>query len=143
MIKNSHKRASDEAIKIGTLLRKLANLIERSSDDDIETLLHGRARLEIRRSSMRKELSDPKCRSSRLNKEFPEIDQKLSSFQTREAGMQFLTRKFPKKIMVEEFARFLDLPVHRADTVKTLRDKVVESRIGSRLCSEAVQGRRF
>ncbi len=144
MIKHGDKKLSKEAEKIGVLLRKLANLVERSSEDDIETLLRGRARLEIRKSGMngvKKGLSDSRHCPPCLNKEFPEIDKKLSSFQTREAGMKFLATKFPRKIMVAEFARFLDLPVHRTDTIETLRNKVVESRIGSRLRSEAVQGR--
>ncbi len=143
MIKNSDKRSSDEARKIGTLLRKLANLVEKSSEDEIKVLLRGRAQLEIRKSGPKKELADSRHRSLCLKKEFFKIDQKLSSFQTREAGVKFLITEFPKKILVEEFARFLDLPVHRTDTVETLRKKVVESRIGSRLRSEAVQGIRM
>ncbi len=46
-------------------------------------------------------------------------------------------------IAMEKFARHLDLPVNRADTVERLCNKIVAAVIGVRLSSEAVRGKKI
>jgi hypothetical protein len=66
----------------------------------------------------------------------------LQQLSTRDAGDLLLRQKAPIRRELESLARYLNLPVQRDDTVERLRAKiVVENTIGSRLRSDAIQGK--
>ena len=136
------KRSPGDAGRIGILLRRLADLVERSSTDEIDALLRGNGELRIYEVNSASRTVGIKCHHSYIDTTFSEVSEKLHASQTREAGSELLSNEFPTKVSIEKFARFLDLPVHRTDTIETLREKIVESEIGSKLRSDAVQGRK-
>ena len=136
------KRSLSNAKHIGMVLRKLADLVEKSSTDDIDALLRGNGELQVCRAGSRLREVGSKRQHLPSEELYSVVAKKLHSSQTREVGRKLLASKFSTKISIEEFARFLDLPVHRTDTIDSLCEKIVESEIGSRLRSEAVQGRK-
>ena len=142
MTRKSNKRSPGDAGDVGILLRKLADLVERSSADELDVLLRGNGKLRIYEVRTASRVIGTKYRHSYSDTAFLEVSEKLHASQTREAGRELLDNAFPTKVAIEKFARFLDLPVHRTDTIDTLRDKIVESEIGSKLRSDAVQGRK-
>ena len=85
--------------------------------------------------------TDSKYRQTELKFTYSEIVEKLDSLTAREMGRDLLVSVFPTKTSLEKFARFLDLPVNRTDSLDNLLDKIVESEIGARLRSSAVQGK--
>ena len=147
MTAKSNKRSPGDAEHIGTLLRKLADLVERSSADEIGTLLQGGGELRIDEGgsggSLGGRLGGSKPRQSYFDVTFAEVAEKLHATETREAGHELLDKECPTKAATEKLARFLDLPVYRTDTIDNLREKIVETQIGSRLGTEAVQGRKM
>ena len=66
---------------------------------------------------------------------------KLRAATTREEGERILESTFSKKDEWFEFARFLDLPVQRKDSIGRIRHKIVEYTVGSRIDSEVIRGR--
>jgi hypothetical protein len=143
MTAKSNKRSPGDAEHIGTLLRKLADLVERSSADEIGTLLQGGSELRIDEGGSGGRLGGSKPRQSYFDVTFAEVAEKLHATETREAGRELLGKECPTKAATEKLARFLDLPVYRTDTIDNLREKIVETQIGSRLGTEAVQGRKM
>lgn len=135
------KNPSLNSEQLGKILKKLVDLVEKSSADEIESLLSESGELRIYRVRSKSR----SIKTNRLNpppdESYTETAKKLHSFQTREAGKRLLGNTFSTKHSIENFARFLDLPVHRRDTIAILTEKIIESEIGSRLRSEAVQGK--
>ena len=126
---------------ISVLLRKVVDLVEQSPTQDVDALLRGRRALEIVPLKTGTYKKGKRSRSSYGDISFSDVAMQLHALDTREAGMRFLSNEFRTKISIMTFARFLDLPVQRTDSVQDLFEKVVESEIGSRLRSQAVQGK--
>jgi hypothetical protein len=133
---------ADQRKMLASLLRRLAAVVEQSSSRELDALLRGERELRVVVGSRngRSERSLPGLGWS--HKEFTAIASRLSELATREAGRDLLDGALPTRASLERFARFLDLPVQRTDTIELLREKIIESAIGSRLRSEAVQGRK-
>ena len=64
----------------------------------------------------------------------------LQNLKTREQGYLFLESTFQNKAGLENFARFIDVPVVKKDKVSQLREKIVEATIGAIIRSKAIQG---
>lgn len=149
MSRKSDSISGKGAADTGELLRMLASLLESLSEDQIEDLIRGSSELRVHKLK-RDEISRvsevsrvPKYNRVLDDSKFPKILARLQVLTTREAGREVLEEEFPSRASIERFARFLDLPVQRSDKIETLRHRIIESEIGSRLRSEAVQGKRM
>ena len=123
--------------ELASLLRQLADFIERRSDEELAPLFQQAQRLVTKRAP-RKFAKDVKPGMEEARPD--DLAAQLSIMRTREAGEMLLREKIPNREGLERLARFLQLPVQRDDTVNRLRTKIVENSIGSRLRSEAIQG---
>lgn len=141
-IKGSRK-GSGGAKQLAAMMRKFADLIERSSTVEVDGLLSGKMELQIRETTPREKSPTPRRLNTDPDVSYGEIAAKLAAFQSRDLGMEFLRNEFSTRISIEKLARHLDLPVLRTDTFDSLCEKIVESEIGSRLRSEAVQGKKL
>lgn len=65
----------------------------------------------------------------------------LSLLATRDEAQTYLNVRYPSKKVMELIARKLDIPIVKKDKVDELRDKIVEATVGSRIRSQAIQGR--
>ena len=133
----------DHRKSLALLLRRLADLVEQSSARDVDSLMRGDRELNITVPNQNDKTTGISSRISGTASPSVEISERLSGLATREAGRGVLDKELPTKTSLEKFARYLDLPVHRTDTIESLRNKIIESAIGSRLRSEAVQGRKM
>lgn len=140
--KGSRSSRADARL-LGVLLRKLANVVEALSPDEIDNLLRGDSKLRVEEASPvpRERGLSPTPSLFKANL-FHELTDKLRSAMTREAGYDLLNKARLTRIETEKYARFLDLPVYRTDTISLLRERIVESLIGARLRTEAIQGRK-
>lgn len=125
------------------LLRELAETLRRSSDAEIEALLSGRATLaDLLASPAFGARADGKAttkkRVLRNNKRLAGLAAQLRQLPSREEGVSFLVGAQLLKNELEELARMMDLPVLREDDADRLRQKIIESSIGSRLNSRAI-----
>lgn len=69
-----------------------------------------------------------------------QIIDELNNFSNREDGLKFLLTKCSSRIDLESIARKMDIPFQKKDTIDKLKEKIIESSIGFRLRSQAIQG---
>lgn len=64
----------------------------------------------------------------------------LNAFDKRDQGIDYLNKKTKTKEDLVQLAKYLDKPIQKNDNIEQIRDKVIESTIGYRLRSAAIQG---
>ncbi len=131
----------DDRASWATLLRRLAECVESAKLADLEELLAGSARLQIRldkRSESQSPSSPPP--DDRPPADWSSIADRLRSLPSRDEGEKLLSEVTSTKAQLERLARAMDLPVAKYENTEQLRQKIIESSIGSRLVSRAIRG---
>lgn len=124
---------------MANILRRLADYVDHRSDEELGPIFDQAAKL-MHEAGGRTKSHDPAKR--KLSQEdVKEISTQLQTLPSREVGEDLLREKATNRIALEAIARFLQLPVQRDDTIDRLRAKIVENTIGSRLRSDAIQGK--
>lgn len=121
--------------ELANILRRLADYVDKHPDEDLAPIFKLAATLapttdRAKKSPAQKQPLDIQA-----------IATELQALQTRDAGDTLLREKVQNRRGLEAVARFLQLPVQRDDSVDRLRAKIVENTIGSRLRSNAIQGK--
>lgn len=117
--------------------RRLADAIERLSEDNFSKLSDESFNIEVRLTRKRsKGESPPPTHDANL----ANVIEQLTTFPNREEAQQFLNSNFSTRKAIESIARRLDIPISKQDKVETLRDKVIEATVGARVRSQAIQG---
>jgi hypothetical protein len=122
--------------ELANILRRLAEYVDSHPDEDLAPIFTQAATLMRPSERQRKPLHKWDA------VDVGAIAAELQTLQSRDAGDVLLREKVPNRSGLESIARFLHLPVQRDDTVDKLRAKIVENTIGSRLRSDAIQGKR-
>jgi GTP cyclohydrolase FolE2 len=124
--------------ELADLLRQLADFIEARADEELIPLFQQAQRLVVRKATVRPaKISKPKIEEVHPAK----IAEQLSMMSKREEGEALLLASISNRKGLESLARYLQLPVQRDDSVERLRIKIIESSIGARLRSDAIQGK--
>lgn len=128
---------SQTEINIITIFRRIADAIDSLSEDEIKRLSDPHYEVEVKaiRRRSKDELATPQ---NLINVE--EIIQELTASATRQDAQAYLDSKYSSKKLLELIARRLDIPIIRQDKVEFLRDKIIETTVGARLRSQAIQG---
>ena len=129
----------DDRAKWATLLRRLADCVESARPGDVEELLAGNGRLQIRTDTRQEQLfsSPPETPPPA---DWWSIADRLRSLPSREEGEKLLSEVTSTKAQLERLARAMDLPVVKYENVEQLRAKIIEASIGARLVSRAIRG---
>ena len=122
--------------ELANILRRLADYVDNHPDEDLAPIFKQAATL-MQSSKRQKESPYPRLSPPNVQA----IVTQLQSLQSRDDGDTLLREKVPNRSGLEAIARFLQLPVQRDDSVDRLRAKIVENTIGSRLRSDAIQGK--
>ena len=124
---------------VGRFLRRYAQFLEELSEADLEALIDGRARLALVREG--EERPQPAHRRP-YDGEFVALIERLRATESREEALRILSDdpRVAGKDGIVRLARALKLHINRHDKRETVEDRVVESVIGVRLRSEAIQG---
>lgn len=134
---SEEKLMSSQKPRISHILRRLADAVEQLSETDVAKLSDEAYAIELRlvRRRNKEESLLPVQEVDLIN-----VIEKLTAFGNREGAQQFLNENFPTRKSVEQIARKLDIPISKQDKVESLRDKVIEATVGSRIRSQAIQG---
>lgn len=122
--------------ELANILRCLADYIDNHPDEDLAPIFRQAAALT---QSTERQKKSPPPKGAPLN--IGAIVAQLQMLKSRDEGDALLRASASNRSGLETIARFLQLPVQRDDTVDKLRAKIVENTIGSRLRSEAIQGK--
>jgi hypothetical protein len=128
---------SQAEINIITIFRRISEAVESLSVDEIKRLSDPQYEVEVKaiRRRSKDELVTP---VDLVNVD--EIIKELFSSATRQDAQTYLDSKYSSKKLLELIARRLDIPILRQDKVEFLRDKIIETTVGARLRSRAIQG---
>lgn len=139
---------------ISRALRLCADFLDRLSSEELEDFLRGNLKLALVTASARSvERSSPGQASERSSRhdsrdwsdssaEMKSLMDALQASKTREDVLRIIQRdgRFDSREKLVQFARMLRVHVNKSDKREMLEDKIVESVIGVRLRSEAIQG---
>lgn len=123
------------------LLRRCADYLAALPREEIDAFLDGE--LELRFSVVAKKGKARKKRPSSLDVEqLANVVARLRQMDNRTNGEQFLREVAPTRATLEALARHLDVAVRRDDSQDDLIRRIIESTIGFRLSTAAIQGHR-
>lgn len=72
---------------------------------------------------------------------FTEILSQLDLVTSREDGIKILNDNLKTKSALESFAKYIDVGVQKIDKTEKIRENIIESTVGARLRSDAIQGK--
>ena len=123
------------------LLSEFARAVEHLTDEQLQKLLTGRARLSV---SVRenKERTERKrvIEMVEFREDFSDIKRKFREAKSREECAVMVEYAFPEKAEMFAFARYLHLPVQRKTGQRRIRDQIVDATAGARIRSEIIRG---
>jgi len=121
-------------------LRKLAYQIDKMPTSMLQELANGN--FDVRIETLDKKEKDKKRQPAKLpdSIELHEMELALRGMQNREQGLSFLSEKGLTKDGLVLLAKHLDLPVQKRENIKRRSEKIIETTIGYKLRSQAIQG---
>ncbi|KXG86340.1 hypothetical protein [Agrobacterium bohemicum] len=124
-----------------SILKIVSKFLASLTASEIDDLVSGKTQLKLSLGSAADvgRSNDDQGRPAVL--EWEKLREALTGADTTEQGFAILTSIGMSRLELEQFSRFLDLPILKQDSVSRLQQKIVESLIGSRLNSKAVRGR--
>lgn len=115
------------------LLNQFTKFISNLSEEDITDLTSGKKRLCIELME-KKQSSNSKKSSTDLK----DTEDKLVKTDSRDKAEELL--KNFKKADLQRIAKDLDIPIQKNEDISRLREKIIESTVGFKLRSQAIQG---
>ena len=125
--------------QVVSLLRDLASQIQKMDDSEIESVLAGESRLEIR--PPQKKSKRQRTRNRYLDEESEKLQDALQNTDTREHARELIDSFLHTKEELTRFARVLDIPVPKSISSEQIKDRLVEGTVGYRLRSAAIRAR--
>ena len=123
--------------QVVSLLRDLASQIQKMDDSEIESVLAGESRLEIR--PPQKKSKRQRTRNRYLDEESEKLQDALQNTDTREHARELIDSFLHTKEELTRFARVLDIPVPKSISSEQIKDRLVEGTVGYRLRSAAIR----
>lgn len=123
--------------QVVSLLRDLASQIQKMDDSEVESVLAGESRLEIR--PPQKKSKRQRTRNRYLDEESEKLQDALQNTDTREHARELIDSFLHTKEELTRFARVLDIPVHKSISSEQIKDRLVEGTVGYRLRSAAIR----
>ena len=137
---DSDSAGAKRASLIADLLRSVARLAERGTTAELERALgavrSGRSSSGVDKPKIPRAVKKEKTSLADLS----EIRTELERTNSREAGMALLEQLSLSRVDLERLAKLQSVHVNKDDSVASIRMKLVESAIGSRLRAGAVRG---
>lgn len=128
----------DEIEFAASLLRVVAKDVQALNEDHRKQIKEGTARLRL---VVEPRLSGKKSeRSSASEIDTAAIQSQLGECKSREEAAEVLRSSGLSKANLQKLTRAMDLPYQKDDNMERLVDRIVESAVGFRLRSQAIQG---
>lgn len=124
--------------QVVSLLREFASQIQAMEDSEVERVLLGECRLEIR--PIQKKPNGRGSRTRCSDEAFGRLQKALQDSNTREHARELIDGSLHTRAELARFARLLDIPVPKSTSSEQLRDRLVEGTVGYRIRSAAIRG---
>jgi Holliday junction resolvase len=123
---------------IVALLREVLRQVQSLDEEELVDVVAGKGTFLVRIETTKRSVRSARVRTD--DNELQQLGKRLKECRTREEGIKVLAEKVSSKDEVIRLARSLDLPTQKDDNLEQLRAKIIESTIGFRLRSAAIQG---
>jgi len=127
---------SKKPTSFSTLLKYLSKAAECLTDEDIAEVAAGRRRLIL--TTQEAFGRSPGAEAKEIP-DFGVLIASLKSLETRETAHKLLEDAALNRTQLAQLARALDLPTQGSDNVARIQEKIIETTIGFRLTSNAIQ----
>jgi hypothetical protein len=121
------------------LLQQFTKLLDSLPEDDIEDVIKGKKCFTIENIVRKDEVivkKKPKI-DKVVSTNLINLEELLTKTHSRHEAEELL--KDSKKIDLQKLARILDIPIQSRDTLNKIKERIVESTIGFKLRSQAIQ----
>ncbi len=120
---------------ISKIFNILAKELQKFSDEELADILSGKAKIKV-------DIINNSSTSKKAivhDMDYQKIKSDLNLFQNREKGLEYLNLQCKTKKELTTLAKIIDIHVQKTDKTDQLREKIIESTIGFRLRSAAIQ----
>ena len=130
--------------KAELLKDEFARIAERITDEQLEKLLSGEARLSVtvRMTISARNAEKPPMSMAEYREDFDDVRHRLASVKTRDECAILTDYILPEKEDLFAFAKFLHIPVQWGESRRRLREKIVEMTAGARIDADIIRRRR-
>jgi len=125
--------------RLSLAFREIQDALRELSDADLDKLVSGDYQISLKLVKRKSSINN-KHNTLSLNK-FESILGLLEKCDSREDGAEILSKELKNKIDFEMFARYAEVAVMKSDKVDKIRDNIIESTIGAKLRSVAIQNK--
>ena len=129
-----------KSTELSRVLLSLNDFILSLSDEEIEQINSGECFIshEVIKNKPRK--------SEEIKNKINEIDchiilSDIESISSRSQGRDLVDYYLKNKAQLEVFAKYIDVAVMRSDRIDRIKENIIESTIGAKLRSQAIQGK--
>ena len=122
---------------ISSLFSLFAKEMEKFSETDLIDISSGKATLKIEIVKSKPTLQT----TSHHEMDLSNVKSVLDSFQSREEVLEYLNQNFKTKKDLTSLAKIVDAHVQKSDKIDQLKEKIIESTIGFKLRSAAIQNK--
>lgn len=125
--------------QLASVFRELQDAILELSNNDIEKIISGDYQFTLKLTRKKNNIESKSQLNN--NKGFDYLLELLSQCSSREDGIEILTKELNNKSEYEKFARHVDVVVMKSDKIEKIRENIIESTVGARLRSNAIQNK--
>ncbi|ELY2476128.1 hypothetical protein SMB83_002229 [Cronobacter sakazakii] len=125
--------------QLASVFRELQDAILELSNNDIEKIISGDYQFTLKLTRKKNNIESKSQLNN--NKGFDYLLELLSQCSSREGGVEILTKELNNKSEYEKFARHVDVVVMKSDKIEKIRENIIESTVGARLRSNAIQNK--
>lgn len=125
--------------QLASVFRELQDAILELSNNDIEKIISGDYQFTLKLTRKKSNIESKSQLNN--NKGFDYLLELLSQCSSREDGIEILTKELNNKSEYEKFARHVDVVVMKSDKIEKIRENIIESTVGARLRSNAIQNK--
>ncbi|BEM29526.1 TPA: hypothetical protein JHK27_002570 [Serratia marcescens] len=126
---------------LASIFRELQDAVLELSNNDIEKVITGDYQFSIKLVKKKNTAANRMILKEDKSSGYEYLLGLLSQCTSREDGVSLLERELKNKSDYERFARQVEVAVMKSDKLEKIRDNIIESTVGARLRSDAIQNK--
>ncbi|MDI3150064.1 hypothetical protein [Serratia nevei] len=126
---------------LASIFRELQDAVLELSNNDIEKVISGDYQFSIKLVKKKNTTANRIILKEDKSSGYEYLLGLLSQCTSREDGVSLLERELKNKSDYERFARQVEVAVMKSDKLEKIRDNIIESTVGARLRSDAIQNK--
>ncbi|MFJ5508359.1 hypothetical protein [Pectobacterium jejuense] len=128
-----------KAKTLTALFRELQDAVLELSEGELEKIISGEYQFTLK--VVKKRINTNYKGGDIDDSSYSNLLDLLNLCESREQGNELLSRELNTKSEYEKFARHVEVAVMKSDKIEKIRDNIIESTVGAKLRSDAIQNK--